>query len=69
MATKDLMKTEIFQPLGMTTAGFGTGAQHQTNFNSLSAQGFRMISLSVYTRRLFSTVSQLFLWRALIERQ
>jgi CubicO group peptidase (beta-lactamase class C family) len=25
-----------------------TGAQHQTNFNSLSAQGFRMISLSVY---------------------
>jgi CubicO group peptidase (beta-lactamase class C family) len=25
-----------------------TGAQHQTNFNNLSAQGFRMISLSVY---------------------
>src|SRR5882724_9618582 len=25
-----------------------TGAQHQTHFNSLSAQGFRMISLSVY---------------------
>src|SRR6266403_2221964 len=25
-----------------------TGAQHQTNFNDLSAQGFRMISLSVY---------------------
>jgi CubicO group peptidase (beta-lactamase class C family) len=25
-----------------------TGAQHQTNFNSLSGQGFRMISLSVY---------------------
>jgi len=25
-----------------------TGTQHQTNFNSLSAQGFRMISLSVY---------------------
>jgi CubicO group peptidase (beta-lactamase class C family) len=25
-----------------------TGGQHQTNFNSLSAQGFRMISLSVY---------------------
>jgi CubicO group peptidase (beta-lactamase class C family) len=25
-----------------------TGAQHQTNFNSLFAQGFRMISLSVY---------------------
>ena len=25
-----------------------TGAQHQTNFNSLSVQGFRMISLSVY---------------------
>jgi CubicO group peptidase (beta-lactamase class C family) len=25
-----------------------TGAQHQTRFNSLSAQGFRMISLSVY---------------------
>jgi Polyglycine hydrolase-like, structural repeat len=25
-----------------------TGAQHQTKFNSLSAQGFRMISLSVY---------------------
>ena len=25
-----------------------TGAEHQTNFNSLSAQGFRMISLSVY---------------------
>jgi hypothetical protein len=25
-----------------------TGAQHQTNFNRLSAQGFRMISLSVY---------------------
>ena len=25
-----------------------TGAQHQTNFNHLSAQGFRMISLSVY---------------------
>jgi hypothetical protein len=24
------------------------GAQHQTNFNNLSAQGFRMISLSVY---------------------
>jgi CubicO group peptidase (beta-lactamase class C family) len=25
-----------------------TGAQHQANFNNLSAQGFRMISLSVY---------------------
>jgi hypothetical protein len=25
-----------------------TGNQHQQNFNSLSAQGFRMISLSVY---------------------
>src|SRR5678815_3308534 len=25
-----------------------TGAQHQTHFNSLSAQGFRIISLSVY---------------------
>jgi CubicO group peptidase (beta-lactamase class C family) len=25
-----------------------TGAQHQTNFNNLSAQGYRMISLSVY---------------------
>src|SRR5262249_36914048 len=25
-----------------------TGAQHQTNFNTLSAQGYRMISLSVY---------------------
>ena len=25
-----------------------TGAQHQTNFNNLSSQGFRMISLSVY---------------------
>lgn len=25
-----------------------TGAQHQTNFNKLSAQGYRMISLSVY---------------------
>src|SRR6266849_7229947 len=25
-----------------------TGAQHQASFNSLSAQGFRMISLSVY---------------------
>jgi CubicO group peptidase (beta-lactamase class C family) len=25
-----------------------TGTQHQTNFNNLSAQGFRMISLSVY---------------------
>src|SRR5262249_51939154 len=25
-----------------------TAAQHQTNFNSLSAQGLRMISLSVY---------------------
>src|SRR5262245_59457461 len=25
-----------------------TGAQHQTNFNSLSSQGYRMISLSVY---------------------
>src|SRR5438874_1456305 len=25
-----------------------TGAKHQANFNSLSAQGFRMISLSVY---------------------
>jgi hypothetical protein len=25
-----------------------TGAQHQTNFNKFSAQGYRMISLSVY---------------------
>jgi hypothetical protein len=25
-----------------------TGAQHQTNFNNLFAQGFRMISLSVH---------------------
>ena len=25
-----------------------TGAQHQANFNNLSAQGYRMISLSVY---------------------
>ena len=25
-----------------------TGAQHQTNFNRLSGQGYRMISLSVY---------------------
>src|SRR5262249_38467491 len=25
-----------------------TGAQHQTNFNTFSAQGYRMISLSVY---------------------
>ena len=25
-----------------------TSTQHQTNFNNLSAQGFRMISLSVY---------------------
>jgi CubicO group peptidase (beta-lactamase class C family) len=25
-----------------------TGAQHQTNFNNLSSQGYRMISLSVY---------------------
>jgi hypothetical protein len=25
-----------------------TGAQHQANFNDLSAQGYRMISLSVY---------------------
>ena len=25
-----------------------TGAQHQTNFNNLSAHGYRMISLSVY---------------------
>jgi CubicO group peptidase (beta-lactamase class C family) len=25
-----------------------TGAQHQTNFNRLSAQGYRMISLSIY---------------------
>src|SRR5262249_14147773 len=25
-----------------------TGAQHQANFNRLSGQGFRMISLSVY---------------------
>src|SRR5579872_5584053 len=25
-----------------------SGAQHQTNFNNLSAQGYRMISLSVY---------------------
>ncbi len=25
-----------------------TGAQHQTNFNNLTAQGFRLISLSVY---------------------
>src|SRR5712691_11742341 len=25
-----------------------TGAQHQTNFNNLAAQGYRMISLSVY---------------------
>ena len=24
------------------------GAQHQANFNTLSAQGYRMISLSVY---------------------
>jgi hypothetical protein len=27
-----------------------TGAQHQTNFDRLSGQGFRMISLSVYAR-------------------
>ena len=25
-----------------------TAGQHQANFNSLSAQGYRMISLSVY---------------------
>ena len=25
-----------------------TGAQHQANFNNLSAQGYRMISLSAY---------------------